>query len=82
MRATVRSTADEAKVGHLARLAAALPGTLQIVEADLLAAGGDDPEASANTAFDGAFAGCAFVFHTASPFFIEAADPQVGPERW
>lgn len=36
------------------------------MEADLLAEG----------AFDAAFAGCAYVFHTASPFFIEAGDPQ------
>ena len=39
---------------------------MELVNADLLAPG----------AFDSVFAGCRFVFHTASPFFIEAADPQ------
>ena len=37
-------------------------GTLELVEADLL--GGE-------AAFAAAFAGCAVVFHCASPFFIE-----------
>ena len=41
-------------------------GTIELVEADLLVEGG----------FDAAFAGCRYVFHTASPFFIEASDPQ------
>ncbi|KAL4443929.1 hypothetical protein ABPG75_011666 [Micractinium tetrahymenae] len=66
VRATVRSKGDADKVGHLERLAAALPGSLELVEADLLEEG----------AFDAAFAGCTYVFHTASPFFIEAGDPQ------
>ena len=91
MRATVRDASDEAKVGHLRRLAAALPGTLELVEADLLAGAGPGPARApaaaaaapaaggeGATAFDAAFAGCAAVFHCASPFFIEAADPQVG----
>ena len=41
-------------------------GSVELVEADLLVEG----------AFDAAFAGCRYVFHTASPFFIEAGDPQ------
>jgi nucleoside-diphosphate-sugar epimerase len=41
-------------------------GSLELVEADLLTEG----------AFDAAFAGCSYVFHCASPFFIEAGDPQ------
>lgn len=45
------------------------PGQLELVEADLL--GGE-------AAFAAAFRGCRYVFHCASPFFIEAADPQVG----
>jgi dihydroflavonol-4-reductase len=36
------------------------------VEADLLTEG----------AFDSAFSGCSYIFHCASPFFIEAGDPQ------
>lgn len=43
-----------------------LAGSLELVEADLLVEG----------AFDAAFAGCTYIFHTASPFFIEAGDPQ------
>lgn len=66
VRATVRSKSDEDKVGHLLRLAAALPGSLELVEADLLTEG----------AFDAAFSGCSYIFHCASPFFIEAGDPQ------
>lgn len=42
------------------------PGKLELAEADLLTPG----------AFDAAFSGCRYVFHTASPFFIEAGDPQ------
>lgn len=66
VRATVRSRANTDKVAHLERLAEALPGSLELFEADLLAEG----------AFDAAFKGCLFVFHCASPFFIEAGDPQ------
>ncbi|PSC68689.1 diaminohydroxyphosphoribosylaminopyrimidine deaminase [Micractinium conductrix] len=66
VRATVRSKADTAKVAHLEALAAALPGSLELVEADLLQPG----------SFDAAFAGCSAIFHTASPFFLQAGDPQ------
>lgn len=93
VRATVRDANDEAKVGHLRRLAAALPGSLELAEADLLAGpagaagaagGGGGAEGEGPTAFDAAFQGCSAVFHCASPFFIEAADPQarVHAEGW
>lgn len=41
------------------------PGRLEMHEADLLNPG----------AFDSIFKGCHFVFHTASPFYIDAEDP-------
>jgi hypothetical protein len=41
-------------------------GQLELVVADLLQPG----------SFDRAFDGCSYVFHTASPFFIDATDPQ------
>ncbi|KAI3433285.1 hypothetical protein D9Q98_003104 [Chlorella vulgaris] len=66
VRATVRNKADDTKVAHLTRLAMALPGSLELLEADLLVPG----------SFDTAFAGCRYIFHCASPFFIEAGDPQ------
>lgn len=65
VRGTVRDTSDAQRVGHLHRLAAALPGTLALFEADLLKPGD----------FDAAVDGAHFVFHTASPFFIDASDP-------
>jgi nucleoside-diphosphate-sugar epimerase len=65
VRATVRSE-TAGKVRPLLALADALPGNLEIFEADLLVPG----------SFDAAFAGCRYVFHTASPFFITAKDPQ------
>lgn len=65
--ATVRDPADTKKVAHLTALAEALPGTLKLFGADLLADG----------AFAEAFAGCGTVIHTASPFLIGSqADPQ------
>jgi len=65
VRATVRDTSDSKRVGHLHRLAAALPGTLTLLEANLLKPGD----------FDAAVDGAHFVFHCASPFFIEASEP-------
>lgn len=65
VKATVRSLGDRAKLAPLRVLGEALPGKLELVEADLLVPG----------SFDTAVAGSRFVFHTASPFFIEAADP-------
>lgn len=77
--ATVRNPGDDAKVGHLRRLAESAPGTLTLYQADLL----DDG------AFDDAMAGCQLVFHTASPFSIfrikdaqrELVDPAVNGTR-
>ena len=66
VRATVRDACASQRVGHLKRLEAALPGTLQLFEADLLVPG----------SFDRACQGADYVFHTASPFFIDCADPQ------
>ena len=65
--ATVRDKSDDAKVGHLRRMAESAPGKLTLFEANLL----DDG------AFDLAMSGCQLVFHTASPFvFSGVKDPQ------
>jgi nucleoside-diphosphate-sugar epimerase len=66
VRGTVRSTANASKVKHLERLGEALPGRLELHEADLLQEG----------TFDKVVSGCKYVFHTASPFFIETPSPQ------
>lgn len=58
--ATVRNAADARKVRPLWELQEAFPGRLALFEADLLEAG----------SFDGAFRGCATVFHVASPFLM------------
>lgn len=65
VRGTVRSLKKEKDLAHLR----ALPGAaerLELVEADLMKAG----------SFDGAVAGCAYVMHTASPYVLNAKDPQ------
>ena len=67
VRATVRSVSNKEKVAHLESLAAALPGTLELYEADLLNDG----------SFDKVISGADFVFHTASPFLREVGDPEV-----
>ncbi len=67
MRATVRSVTNKEKVAHLESLAAALPGTLELYEADLLKEG----------SFDKVTDGADYIFHTASPFLREVGDPQV-----
>jgi dihydroflavonol-4-reductase len=62
VRGTVR---DRARAGHLT----GLPGAaerLALVEANLQTPG----------AFDDAVTGCATVFHTASPYVVDVADPQ------
>ncbi|KMS75309.1 cinnamyl-alcohol dehydrogenase [Streptomyces viridochromogenes] len=56
--ATVRGTADAAKVRPLREMQEAHPGQLSLFEADLLREG----------SFDEAMAGCRVVFHVASPF--------------
>lgn len=66
VRATVRSLADPSRVDHLVTLGKALPGNLQFFEADLLTEG----------SFDAAVKGADYVFHVASPFQIQVADPQ------
>ena len=65
VRGTVRSLKKRDGYAHLV----ALPGAaqrLELVEADLLAAG----------AFDAAVQGVEYVLHTASPFVLQAKDPQ------
>jgi nucleoside-diphosphate-sugar epimerase len=67
VRGTVRSKQNTEKVGHLLRLAEALPGKLELHEADLLKPG----------SFDEVVKGADYVFHTASPFFTkDVTDPQ------
>ncbi|WP_217213618.1 NAD-dependent epimerase/dehydratase family protein [Streptomyces sp. AC550_RSS872] len=56
--ATVRRTADTAKVRPLREMQEAHPGRLRLFQADLLTEG----------SFDAAMAGCRVVFHVASPF--------------
>jgi dihydroflavonol-4-reductase len=65
VRGTVRSLAKEGDVAHLKRLPGAAE-RLELVAADLLADG----------AFDRAVEGCAAVMHTASPYTLNAKDPQ------
>jgi len=65
VRGTVRNPDKAADVAHLR----ALPGAAERLElhaADLLTAG----------AFDAVVAGCRAVFHTASPYVLDAKDPQ------
>jgi nucleoside-diphosphate-sugar epimerase len=66
VRGTVRSKSNTGKVQHLLTLSDALPGQLELFEADLLKAGD----------FDNVVRGADFVLHTASPFFTETSDPQ------
>ncbi len=64
---SVRSLDDQGKVAHLQQLAASLPGTLRLFEADLLVEG----------SFDQAMQGCEAVIHCASPYFLEdCPDPE------
>ncbi|MCF1480887.1 MULTISPECIES: NAD-dependent epimerase/dehydratase family protein [Rhizobium/Agrobacterium group] len=56
--ATVRSLRNVAKIKPLTDMQARFPGKLKLYEADLLTPG----------SFDAAMAGCAIVFHVASPF--------------
>ena len=62
VRGTVR---DRGRADHLTKLPGA-EGRLQLLEADLQTPGG----------FDSAVAGCSTVFHTASPYVVDVADPQ------
>jgi nucleoside-diphosphate-sugar epimerase len=62
IKGTVRSLKQTDKYQHLNLLDAALPGTLELMEADLLKPG----------SFDECAKGSKYVFHTASPFHFEA----------
>ena len=53
-------------VAHLYKLGDGKPGNLTLFQADLLKDG----------SFDAAVEGCTYVFHTASPFVLQVADPQ------
>jgi nucleoside-diphosphate-sugar epimerase len=61
VRGTVRSLADARKTEHLRRMAAALGGSLELVEADL----------TSDRGWREAVAGCTYVQHVASPFPAE-----------
>ncbi|KOM51883.1 hypothetical protein LR48_Vigan09g054200 [Vigna angularis] len=65
IKATVRDTNDPEKVDHLLSLDGANE-RLHIVKANLLEEG----------SFDSVVEGCHAMFHTASPFFNDAKDPQ------
>lgn len=58
VRGTVRSLADASKTEHLRRMANALGGSLELVEANL----------SSDAGWPEAVAGCTYVQHVASPF--------------
>ncbi|KAH8431073.1 uncharacterized protein LDX57_008735 [Aspergillus melleus] len=59
--ATVRSTKNKKKIGHLLDMQERWPDRLHLFEADLLVAG----------SFEAPMQGCSVVYHIASPFFIE-----------
>jgi len=61
VRGTVRSLSDPAKTEHLRRMATALGGSLDLVEADL----------TSDRGWQEAVTGCTFVHHVASPFPAE-----------
>ncbi|MGX1495326.1 nucleoside-diphosphate-sugar epimerase [Labrenzia sp. MBR-25] len=64
--AAIRDPGDTRKTAHLQEIAATSPGTLRFFKADLLNEG----------SYAEAMAGCAIVFHTASPFTSSVKDPQ------
>jgi len=64
--APVRHPDDPEKLKYLDQLAADAPGEIRYFGADLLEEG----------SYAAAMAGCRIVFHTASPFVIDVADPQ------
>eukprot|EP00891_Asterochloris_glomerata_P002904 jgi/Astpho2/2904/Aster-01053 len=65
VRGTVRGGGTK-KYGFLTKLGEALPGTLELVEGDIMKEG----------AFDEACKGATYVLHTASPFVIHSDQPQ------
>jgi nucleoside-diphosphate-sugar epimerase len=64
--AAVRNPDDQKKIGPLQELAAKTPGSIRFFRSDLLTPG----------SYAEAMAGCALVFHTASPFVTAVSDPQ------
>ena len=66
VRGTVRNARDSTRTAHLEELARTRPGTLELVEADLLERG----------SFDAAVASCDAIFHMASPVVLGSSDPQ------
>ncbi len=64
--APVRDPDNADKLQYLNRIAESAPGAIKYFKADLLSEG----------SYADAMAGCSIVFHTASPFRIEVADPQ------
>lgn len=64
--ATVRDLRDQDKLKPLNRVASTAPGTLRYFQANLF----DDGS------YAEAMQGCRVVFHTASPFRLQARDPQ------
>lgn len=72
--APVRDPENTDKLKYLDEIAKKMPGTIRYFKADLLDEG----------SYADAMAGCAIVFHTASPFFLGVSDPQkelVDPAR-
>jgi dihydroflavonol-4-reductase len=64
--APVRDPENAQKLQYLNKIAEDAPGTIKFFKADLLDEG----------SYAEAMAGCQIVFHTASPFKIDVADPQ------
>ncbi len=64
--APVRDPENAEKLEYLNKIAENTPGTIKFYKADLLDEG----------SYAEAMAGCQIVFHTASPFKIDVADPQ------
>ena len=64
--AAVRDPSNTTKTAHLTKIANESPGEIKYFKADLLDEG----------SYEAAMAGCAVVFHTASPFTSNIKDPQ------
>lgn len=64
--AAVRDPSNTTKTAHLTKIASESPGEIKYFKADLLDEG----------SYEAAMAGCAVVFHTASPFTSNIKDPQ------
>lgn len=66
VRMMVRDKSNQDKIKHLLDIERNSPGTLEVLEADLLQKG----------SFDEAAKGCKYIIHMASPFIMGAKDPQ------